>query len=91
MQVRFSPGGDSNILTVAGHGVFKVLRVENLGLKTVQHSLTKRESTVFTAHSWITGAPDPTAHQWGQGKNARTADLRMSLCFLSGQHWTLCG
>jgi len=56
LQVRFSPGGDSNILTVAGHGVFKVLRVEDLGLKNVQHSLTKRDSTVFTAHSWITGA-----------------------------------
>ena len=46
---------DLNVITVAGHGVFKVFRAEDLGLRTLQHSLTKRETTDFTCHCWLTG------------------------------------
>ena len=46
---------DPNMLTVSGHGIFKLYRAENLGLRSVQHSLTKRDTTNFTAQCWISG------------------------------------
>ena len=57
LQVKFSPGGptDINLVTVAGQGVFRALRAEDMGFKVVQHSLTKRENTNFTSHAWVDG------------------------------------
>ena len=56
-QVKFSPGSptDVNLVTVAGQGVFRALRAEDMGFKVVQHSLTKKENTNFTSHAWVDG------------------------------------
>ena len=65
MQVSFSPNGPSenNLLLVTGVGVFRAMRAEDLGLKTVQHTVSKRESTNFLVHAWLYGEPPflPTA------------------------------
>lgn len=51
---------DSNLVTVCGSGVFRALRAEDMGLRIVQHSLSKRDTTNFTAHAWMQGTA-PTA------------------------------
>lgn len=56
-QVLFSPAGvgeSGGIVSVVGPGIFKMFRPMDGLLKALPSSLTKQETLVFTAHTWLT-------------------------------------
>ena len=94
VQVSFSPHGptENNLLVVSGSGVFKVMRAEDLGLKAVQHTISKRETTNFLAHAWISGRSQSLRTYLGDNDNnilsRPDAEFELSV-ITNGTVWTL--